>query len=244
MGINTLINVGPGGSRYYGFAIPINQAWQVAGVLIKDGHVRYPYIGVAVSTLGDVPKALRDRVGTNQPPEGAFASSVAPGGPADGAGLEAGDVITKIAGRVVKTGSDVVAAISEQRIGGSVGVSFARDGRTHAVDVKVHDFPTEHTPAADAGPARLGLALQTLTEPLASSLGIAADTKGAVVTEVAPSSPAEKASVGPGDVILEIDKQPVTTAEDAIAIIRAGKGPRLVRITNAAGARYVTLAPD
>ena len=110
VGINTLINVGPGGS--YGFAIPINQAWQVAGLLIKDGHVRYPYIGVAVSTLSDVPKALRDRVGTNLPPEGALVSSVAPGGPADGAGLAAGDVITKIAGRVVKTGSDVVAGIS------------------------------------------------------------------------------------------------------------------------------------
>jgi len=242
VGINTLINVGPGGS--YGFAIPINQAWQVAGVLIKDGHVRYPYIGVAVSTLGDVPKALRDRVGTNLPPEGAFVSSVAPSGPADGAGLEAGDVITKIAGRVVKTGSDVVAAISEQRIGGSVGVSFARDGRIHAVDVKVRDFPAERTPAADAGPARLGLALQTLTEPLASSLGIAPDTKGAVVTEVAPGSPAEKAALAPGDVILEIDKQPVTSADDAVALIRAGKGPRLVRITNAAGARYVTVAPD
>ena len=242
VGINTLINVGPGGS--YGFAIPINQAWQVAGVLIKDGHVRYPYIGVAVSTLGDVPKALRDRVGTNLPPEGAFVSSVAPSGPADGAGLEAGDVITKIAGRVVKTGSDVVAAISEQRIGGSVGVSFARDGRIHAVDVKVRDFPAERTPAADAGPARLGLALQTLTEPLASSLGIAPDTKGAVVTEAAPGSPAEKAALAPGDVILEIDKQPVTSADDAVALIRAGKGPRLVRITNAAGARYVTVAPD
>jgi serine protease Do len=242
VGINTLINVGPGGS--YGFAIPINQAWQVAGLLIKDGHVRYPYIGVAVSTLGDVPKALRDRVGTNLPPEGAFVGSVAPGGPADGAGLEAGDVIIKVGGRAIKTGNDVVSAISEQRIGGSVGVSFARDGRTHAIDVKVRDFPAERSPTAEAAPARLGLALQTLTEPLASSLGVDPETKGAVITEVAPGSPAEKAGIALGDVILEIDKQPVTNAEDAVAILRAGKGPRLVRVTNSAGARYVTVAPD
>src|SRR5262249_52796594 len=67
VGINTLINVGPGGS--YGFAIPINQAWQVAGLLIRDGHVRYPYIGVSVSTLSDVPKVVRDHAGTNLPPE-------------------------------------------------------------------------------------------------------------------------------------------------------------------------------
>ena len=65
VGINTLINVGPGGS--YGFAIPVNQAWQVAGVLIKDGHVRYPYIGVSVSSLSDIPKNAPERAGTNLP---------------------------------------------------------------------------------------------------------------------------------------------------------------------------------
>ncbi|HVU50088.1 MAG TPA: trypsin-like peptidase domain-containing protein [Polyangia bacterium] len=242
VGINTLINVGPGGS--YGFAIPINQAWQVAGVLIKDGHVRYPYIGVSVSTLGDVPKSLRDRLGGSLPPEGAYVGSVAPGSPADGAGLEAGDVITKIGGRAVKTGSDVVTAISELRIGSTVALVFARDGRAHTIDVKVRDFPAERAPTAETGPARFGIALQTLTDPLASSLGLAPDTRGAVVTEVAPGSAAEKAAVAPGDVILEIDKQPVTTAEDAVALIHAGKGPRLLRVTNASGARYVTLAPD
>jgi serine protease Do len=242
VGINTLINVGPGGS--YGFAIPINQVWQVAGALIKEGHVRYAYIGVSVSTLTDVPKAVREHAGTNLPPEGAFVGSVAPGGPADGAGLEAGDVITKVAGRAVKTGNDVVSAISEQRIGGSVAVAFARDGRTHTVDVKVREFPSERAPTAETGPARLGLALQTLTEPLASSLGLDPRTTGAVVTEVAAGSAAEKAAIAPGDVILEIDKQPVTTAEDAVALIHAGKGPRLVRVTNASGTRYATLAAD
>ena len=154
VGINTLINVGPGGS--YGFAIPIAQASQVADVLIREGHVKYAYIGVSVSTLTDVPKGVRERAGTRLPPEGALVGAVAPGGPADGAGIETGDVITKIAGRPVKTGTDVVTAISAQHIGGSVAVEFSRDGRTHSAAVKVRDYPSEPLPPADIGEAHLG----------------------------------------------------------------------------------------
>jgi serine protease Do len=241
VGINTLINVGPGGS--YGFAIPINQAWQIAGVLIKEGHVRYPYIGVSVSTLAEVPKRLLERVGANFPPEGAFVGAVAPGSPADGAGIEAGDVITRVAGRAVRTGADVVAAISEQRIGGAVTVNYAREGRTHAALVKVRDYPADRPAPADVG-ARLGLALQTLTEPLAASLGLGASTTGAVVTEIAPGGAAEKSGLAPGDVILEIDKQAVATAEDAIALLRAGAGPRRLRVTSASGTHFVSVKVD
>jgi serine protease Do len=241
VGINTLINVGPGGS--YGFAIPINQAWQVAGVLIKDGHVRYPYIGVSVSTLSEVPKSVRDRAGLVLPPEGAFVGAVAPGGPAAAAGLEAGDVITKIAGRPIKSGSDVVAAISDQHIGGSVTVDYARDGRKHVATVKVHDYPPDRPTTASADDGRLGLAIQTLTEPLASSLGLDPGTAGAVVTEVAPGSAAEKAGISAGEVIVEIDRKPVATAEDAVTLLRGGAGARVVRLASAAGIRLVTIDP-
>jgi S1-C subfamily serine protease len=241
VGINTLINVGPGGS--YGFAIPINQAWQVAGALIKEGHVRYPYIGVSVSTLSEVPKSVRDRAGAIGPPEGAFVSAVAPGSPADEAGLEAGDIITKIAGRAIKTGSDVVAAISDQRIGGSVALDYARDGRTHAATVKVRDYPADRPTAGNPDDGSLGLAIQTLTESLASSLGLDPKTIGAVVTEVAPGGAAEKAGIAPGDVIVEIDKKAVTSAEEAAAILRVGAGPRLLRLASAAGVRSVTVDP-
>jgi serine protease Do len=242
VGLNTLINVGPGGS--YGFAIPINQAWQVANILIKDGHVRYPYIGVSVSTLSEVPKQVRDRVGSSLPPEGAFVGAVAPGSPADGAGIEVGDVITKVAGRAIKTGGDVVAAISDQHIGGSVAVDYARDGRVHAAEVRVRDYPAERPPAGDGGERRLGLTLQTLTRPLATSLGLDAKTTGAVVTEVQPGGPAERAGIAAGDVIVEIDKDAVATADEAATILSADEGERILRVTNAAGTRYVTVGAE
>jgi serine protease Do len=239
VGINTLINVGPGGS--YGFAIPINQAWQVAGVLIKEGRVRYPYIGVSVAALADVPRNERARVGVDGLRAGALVNTVTPGGPADIAGLEPGDVITKVAGRPVMTGSDVVAAISAQRIGGSVALERVRHGRTSSVFVKVSEYPTEPPRSPDSEIGRLGLALQTLTETLATSLGLDPDTSGAVITEVGPGSPAERAGLSSGDVIREIDHRAVNSAEDAFAALRAGKGVRLLRVTNASGTRYVTV---
>jgi S1-C subfamily serine protease len=94
VGINTLINIGPGGS--YGFAIPINQGREVAAVLMKEGRVRYPYIGVTIGNVDEVPPELRERLGQNPPARGAVVSSVTPGGPAAKAGVKVGDVITRI----------------------------------------------------------------------------------------------------------------------------------------------------
>jgi serine protease Do len=101
IGINTLINVGPGGS--YGFAIPINQAAEVENQLIKEGRVRYPYIGASIVSVADAPEELKTKVGETLPKDGAIVAAVTPGGPAAQAGIQPGDVITELAGRHVKT---------------------------------------------------------------------------------------------------------------------------------------------
>ena len=242
VGINTLINVGPGGS--YGFAIPIKQAWQVAGILIKDGHVRYPYIGVSVTSVSDVPNDAPERAGLKLPADGALVGDVTTDGPAAAAGLEAGDVITKIGGHSVKNAGDVVAAISDQRIGAAVVVDYAREGRAHAAEVKVREYPPPRLTSVDTRDGHVGLALQTVTEPIASSLGLDPKTTGAVVTEVAPGSPAQKAGLGAGDIIREIDGTPIGAADEAIAVLRGSHESHLLRITNAAGTRDVTLSPN
>jgi serine protease Do len=242
VGINTLINVGPGGS--YGFAIPINQAWQVAGVLIKEGHVRYPFIGVSVVSMTDVAKQAQQGAGKSTPAEGAYVGGVTAGGPAASAGIQPGDVITRIGGRAIKSASDVVEAVSAQHIGGTVPVEVTRDGATRKIDVRVEEYPSEPSGPTEAGASHIGVALQTLTPPLAESLGLDGGTKGAVITEVVPGSPADKAKLAPGDVIREIDKKPIASADDAVAAMRTGKGPRLLRITNASGTRYVAVTPQ
>ncbi|HEY7372057.1 MAG TPA: trypsin-like peptidase domain-containing protein [Polyangia bacterium] len=239
LGLNTLINVGPGGS--YGFAIPINQASQVAGTLIKEGRVRYPFLGVSVIGMEDAPKELLDKVGKNLPKQGALVAAVTPGGPAATAGIRPGDVITKVGGRPVKVGGDVVANVSEQPIGGTTGIDYVRDGASRSVQVKIGEYPGQ---SEAGGGAHIGVALQTLTAPIAQSLGLPASTKGAVVAEVEEGSPADKAGLAVGDVIREIDKKPIATVEDAAAALRSGKKAHLLRVTSASGTRFITVTPE
>jgi serine protease Do len=238
IGVNTLINVGPGGS--YGFAIPINQARQVAQALIKEGRVRYPYIGVTIVGLRDAPEDVLQKLGEH-PKDGVLVSAVTPGGPAAQAGIEPGEVITKVGARDVKTAADVLGEVSEHKIGETVSIGVARGGKERAVEVTIGELPT--TPDVAANEQKLGIALQTLTAPVASSLGLEPRIKGAVVTEVQPESPAERAGLGVGDVIREIDRKPIATADQAVAALRAGSGSHLLRVTNGSGTRFVTLSP-
>jgi len=120
---------GQSGSIGLGFAIPINQAKNVAQQLIKTGKPVYPVIGASVS--------LEEGTGgakiTEQGASGA--SAVEPGGPAAKAGLKPGDVITKLDGMVVDSGPTLIGAIWTHKPGDTVKLTYTRDGKTHTVDV-------------------------------------------------------------------------------------------------------------
>jgi serine protease Do len=241
VGINSVINVGPGGS--YGFAIPIRQVSEVTSAILKEGRVRYPYLGVMIGDLADLPAEERSKVAKNLPDKGVIVTDLAPGGPAAQAGLKPGDIIDKIDGKPAENAGMVVDYVSSQPIGRKVKVEIVRDGKPASVEVKLGEMPN---PGGPGGPEhkRLGLALQTLTEPLARSLGVDPHLKGAVVSDVSPDGPAARAGLRPGDVIREVNRKPVASAEEAVEAIRAGEGkPVLLRITNAGGTSYVTVPP-
>jgi serine protease Do len=239
VGINTLINTGPGGA--YGFAIPINQVRRVAESLLKDGRVRYAYLGVLVGDVSELEGAAAKAAPSGS---AAFVSEVTPGGPASKAGLRAGDFITDIDGKKMDGAGDVIDYVSTRGIGTHVAVGLWRDGRRQAVDVGLGELPSQD--GRGGGPStKLGLALQTLTPQLAESLGLAPGTRGAVVAEVAPGGQAAAAGVEAGDVILEIDRQRVATADEAAAALGAPrKGGHLVRLRTASGLRYLTLGGE
>jgi serine protease Do len=240
VGINTLINTGPGGA--YGFAIPINQVRKVAGSLLKEGRVRYAYLGVLVGDIeGLDPNRKAALAGVDH---GVFVSQVTPGGPAAKAGLRAGDIITDIDGRKMDASGDVIDYVSSRAIGSRVTVGLVRGGKQQQVAVELGELPSTEAQAA-APTQKLGLALQTLTPGLAESLGLERGTRGAVVAEVAPGGSAAAAGVREGDVILEVDRQRITTADEAAAALAAPRtGGHLVRVRGPAGIRFITLGGD
>jgi serine protease Do len=251
IGINTLINVGPGGA--YGFAIPINQAYQVATALIKDGRVHHAWMGVAIGDvkngvkLGDADEPEQNGQGKpskGAPAKAAWVSRVMPGSPADKAGFRVGDIITQIDGQRMSGAGDVVDYVSGEKVGARVTVSLIRDGKSSKLRLTLGELP-EH-PYAMAGPdiqkEKIGVQLQTLTPEMAGGLGLGPDAKGAVVTDVEPNSVAAKAGLVPEDLIVEVDRKPVTGAEDASAALHAGgKATHLLKVRRAGTFLFITV---
>ena len=242
VGVNTLIQVGAGGA--YGFAIPVNEVRRVATLLVKEGRVRYPYLGLLLTDVKDLDDAQRAKLGKTIPPRGAVVQELTPGGPAGKAGMRPGDVITEVNNQKINGAGDVVDYVSSQNIGAKVTLFYVREGKPAQTQVALAELPDEdQRQAAEAqGQGKVGLGLQTLTPDVASSLGLDRGTRGAVVTDVVKGSPAEAAGLRPGDVVVEVDRRPVVSSEDAVSALRAPqKNGHLLRVRGAGGTRFVTV---
>src|SRR5450432_3525081 len=162
VGVNTLIQVGAGGA--YGFAIPINEVRHVAQGLVKDGRVRYPYLGLMLTDVKDLDDAQKTKLGKAVPVSGAFVAELTPGGPAGKAGMRPGDVITEVNERKIAGAGDVVDYVSNQTIGARVLLHYVRDGRTAQTQVALGELPDEDARQSAEGPGagqgKIGMALQ------------------------------------------------------------------------------------
>jgi serine protease Do len=240
VGVNTLIQVGAGGA--YGFAIPVNEVKRVAQLLIKDGRVRYPYLGLLLTSIKDLDDAQKAKLGKNVPASGAYVAEVTPGGPAAKAGARPGDVVTQIDGQKMTGASDVVDYVSSRTIGAKVTLHYLRDGKQGDSQVTLGELPNEDMRQQPESQGKIGMALQTLTADVADSLGMDRSTKGAVITDIVQGSPADQAGLKPGDVIVEVDRRPVASSEQAVEALRSGqKNGHLLRVRSASGTRFVTV---
>ncbi len=181
IGINTLINVGPGGA--YGFAIPINQARQMARAIITDGRVRHAWLGIGLGDVKDSVKLGDDgepehkegegKLAKGLPGKAAWVSRVMPNSPADKAGVRVGDVITQIDGQKIEGAADVVDYVSAQKVGNKVTVSYTRDGKSASSHVTLGELPANPYALADSQVQKhkIGAQLQSLTPDMFELFG-------------------------------------------------------------------------
>jgi serine protease Do len=219
IGMNTAILSPTGGSVGIGFAIPSDMIRTVVAQLEKTGTVTRGYIGVEAQQVSDtMAKALH--LNGNA---GALIAGVQHDAPASNAGLEPGDVITAVNGQTVKTPRDLAVNIAAVQPGDEAKLQVLHDGDSKAVSVKVGQMPNEQTASNDtAEPSheRIGLALAPLSPDLRGQLDVPDGTRGVVVRNVEPGSPADQAGLQAGDVIVGVGGKQVTSPAEAASAIR------------------------
>jgi serine protease Do len=219
IGINTAIFTGSRGNEGVGFALPSNSAIGVYNQLVTAGHVTRGSIGITFQDDASKNPVLLKEMGV---PYGIEVGAVEPGGPADKAGLRAGDFITGVNGTPVKTGNDLVNPIAQTPVGQAVTLTYARGGKTIEARVTVADRSKLFPQLAGNGSAtsdqedvqgQYGLHAEELTASVAHEIGMEGQT-GVIVSEVDPASFAEDAGFLRGDVIVEINRAPVASMMD------------------------------
>jgi serine protease Do len=221
VGINTFIISNSGSFAGAGFAIPSQIVRSISDQLIKTGSVEHGYMGIAMNDVTPDNASffkLKDA-------DGAIVSQVTPGSPASDAGLKSGDVIRELNGQKITNGSALQVAVSEETPGTSIQLGILRNGDPQTVSLKLGQFNAKNQMAGNenggSGKGKIGIGLDDLTPSIRQHLGIPADVHGAAVGSVRPGSPADDAGIIPGDVILEVNRQPVTSAEQLIGQVHA-----------------------
>lgn len=229
IGVDTAILSPSGGSIGIGFSIPSDLVRRISHELIKYGHVDHGFLGVDVQPVSPTMAqalGLKSVGGRNV---GALIAGVAPGSPAARAGLEPGDVVTKINGSPVTSVNQLAFTLSEIKPGSDVHLTYLRNGKVRQATATLEKRP-KNTAAAFQGErnfagqpgkqARLGLSLAPLGPQNREQLDIPDSVHGALITGIKPGSRADQAGLEAGDIILGVDNMPVSTPAEAIHDIR------------------------
>jgi serine protease Do len=248
IGINTMIAQNTG----IGFAVPSSMARPIAEQLVKDGKVRRPYIGIMMQDVTpEIGQSLSGGgLGAKAPEKGAIVGQVQSGSPAQRAGVKEGDVIIKVDGVPVDSSNAVQKTILSKKIGQKIQLAVWRDGKEQQLATTTGEMPSEGqesqsvTSGTRSERGKLGLALQTLTPQLTDQLRLPKGTRGAVIAQVRPGSPAAEAGLNEGDVIVEVDRQGISSADEAIRLLGQQRtGGHLIRFQRQDGGGYVVLQP-
>jgi serine protease Do len=240
VGINTAIASRTGGFEGIGFAVPSNMARKVLDELVAKGKVTRGYLGVSIQDIDeDLASGLQIRAH-----EGVLVGTVVAGGPAARAGIRTGDVILEINGRKVSGSVELRNAIAIRSPGSVASLRISRDGAIRIISVRLEAQPEKPAAAAVPGPAAridsaiFGFSASALDGQLAGQLRLNADRNRTAVTDVQATSPAYRAGLRRGDIILSVDRKPVgPAAEFGAAVKGKKKGDMLVLLVERGGNR-------
>ncbi|HEY7095889.1 MAG TPA: Do family serine endopeptidase [Terriglobales bacterium] len=219
IGINTAILTETSSYAGVGFALPSNTVMQVYNQLIGPDH-RVSRGSIGIEFQQQENPAIARVYGVNS---GVTIANVVPGSPAEQGGLKVGDTVVSVDGKAVKNGDELVADIASRKPGTKATLGIMRNGKKQENTVVVADraklfaarLGDEDQSAGDEGPkeSKLGVTVRALTPEMADRLGVPSG-RGIIVQEVKQGSFAEDIGLARGDVVLEINKQPVNSEED------------------------------
>ncbi len=256
IGINSAIYSPSGGSVGIGFAIPSSGAQPIINQLIKYGEVKRGWLGVHIQ---GVTEEIAETLGMEKA-MGALVASLIKGGPAENSGIKAGDVIIEFDGKPVPQMRKLPRIVAETEVDKPVKVVVWRDGKKVSVDVTIGRLDEEQVALASPGsptdPEKgvdkmvdpLGLTLAEISPDMRSRFKLDEEARGVVVTQVADDGVAFEKGIRPGDLIVEVSQEEVTTPDQVIAKIDAareeGNKRVLLLIEGQSGLRFVALSID
>ncbi len=246
IGINTMIASRSGGYQGIGFAMPINTAVKVYNVIIKAGHMTRGSIGITFDPEQNV--ALLKVYGADH---GIFVRTVVANGPAEKAGVKEQDVLTSINGKQITKGQDLIDLVADSPLGSKVRVGLIRDKKPMTLDVVIADrtklfanvpggnAPDEPEAEPNTSQMKFGMSVQDLRSIDRQNMGYKG-SGGVLIASIEPGSFADDIGLQKDDVIVELNRQKVSSREDirriqgtlkpgdavAFQVMRQAKGPR------------------
>lgn len=241
VGVNSAIRTSNGGSDGISFAIPAHIAQRVALDLIDGGQVERGWLGISMQPLTPELAQKFDYQGG-----GVLISDVIANAPAERAGLRSGDIVVQLDGQPVADNRELLNRIGARRPGERVEVGFLRDGQRETLTLELARRPSNADMVRDSDGliempvAPLGLSVEPLTPAVARELGLSS-TRGLLITAVEPDSPAAEAGLRAEDVLLEVDRNPVSNLRELRAALMRGDRSALLRIERSGRLSYVVV---
>ena len=249
VGINTAIFSQSGGNMGIGFAVPSNLARSIMDQLVKGGKVVRGWLGVAIQEL--TPE-LASQFGLGDT-KGVLVSDVMDDSPAKKAGFERADVIIEYDGKPMDSPTHLRNAVAQTPIGRKVSIKVIRDKKAKTIDVTIVEQPKSlgQSGSEDNGESTAptgvlsDLDVRELNEELASRYGIKTTERGVVIVRVKPGSTAEDVGVREGDIVLEVNRKPVTSIKSyERAVSGLGKDQAVLLLLKRKGQTiYLTVRP-